>query len=342
MYYVLRNVYCTCRYTYYIYRKIYYVLRNVYYICRYTYYIYRYIYYALRINVYSTCRNIYYVLGIFKKNSPYKKTGVKEVSPLRWLPLFDLIWDILPDLMHIITGIWKRHFLDMLKGNRKPAQAKQRKSWTKEENAKLEADHKKCLEELQTWTLTKEEGATLDARSRSLGGESTWIRSNLEVYSHGGVLTAHDWMQLVQCAGVYLFANLLPNDERRMDAACSLLRACNKILTLTSAFNSENREVIDQLKLEVTEALCEIESVIPKTELAVMFHILLHVPDCMYRWNSVRNFWSFFGERAMGYFIRFINNRDLAAENIMTAYCRLRLMLDSHPGIVMCISKFDS
>ena len=32
------------------------------------------------------------------------------------------------------------------------------------------------------------------------------------------------------------------------------------------------------------------------------------------------NYWSFFGERMMGYIIRFIHNRDLAAENIMTAY----------------------
>jgi hypothetical protein len=37
--------------------------------------------------------------------------------------------------------------------------------------------------------------------------------------------------------------------------------------------------------------------VLPKTEMAVMFHILLHVPDAMYRWNAVRNFWGFFGER---------------------------------------------
>jgi hypothetical protein len=37
--------------------------------------------------------------------------------------------------------------------------------------------------------------------------------------------------------------------------------------------------------------------VLPKTEMAVMFHVLLHVPDAMYRWNAVRNFWGFFGER---------------------------------------------
>lgn len=38
--------------------------------------------------------------------------------------------------------------------------------------------------------------------------------------------------------------------------------------------------------------------------------------------------------RAMGHFIRFINNRDLAAENIMTAYARQRVILDSAPGTI--------
>jgi hypothetical protein len=39
----------------------------------------------------------------------------------------------------------------------------------------------------------------------------------------------------------------------------------------------------------------------------------------------------------MGYFIRFIHNRDLAAENIMTAYCRSSLIRDSHPGAVQAL-----
>ena len=42
--------------------------------------------------------------------------------------------------------------------------------------------------------------------------------------------------------------------------------------------------------------------------------------------------------RAMGYFIRFIHNRDLAAENIMTAYCRFRLVLDSCPGSIFSVT----
>ena len=38
--------------------------------------------------------------------------------------------------------------------------------------------------------------------------------------------------------------------------------------------------------------------------------------------------------RCMGFLIRFIHNRDLAAENIMTANCRLRAVLNSPPDVV--------
>lgn len=72
-----------------------------------------------------------------------------------------------------------------------------------------------------------------------------------------------------------------------------------------------------------------------------MFHVLLHVPDAMFRWNAVRNFWGFFGERTMGYLIRHIHNRDLAAENIMTAYVRLRFILKTYPQTINnMVSRF--
>lgn len=143
----------------------------------------------------------------------------------------------------------------------------------------------------------QETGRRLDERSKSLSGEPSWIRSNLEVYTHGSTLTSHDWIQLVQSAGDYVLAGLFPENDRKSSALHALLAVCNAVIRMTSTYGQEDRGEINKLKLEVTEALCHIESVVPRTELAVMFHILLHVPDCIYRWNSVRNFWSFFTER---------------------------------------------
>lgn len=39
----------------------------------------------------------------------------------------------------------------------------------------------------------------------------------------------------------------------------------------------------------------------------------------------------------MGHLIRFIHNRDLAVENICTAYIRTRLLLSTHPDVIASI-----
>jgi hypothetical protein len=168
-------------------------------------------------------------------------------------------------------------------------------------------------------------GKELDWRTRSLAGEPKWIRSGLEVFSRGAALNSHDWVNMMQSAGDFILADLFP-DQAKMRALLALHRVCNELVKVSSVYNADNRDDLDRLKLRTIEALCLIESVIPATELAVMFHIIIHVPDCVYRWNNVRNYWSFFGERIMGYRIRFIHNRDLAAENICTANLRLRYM----------------
>ena len=275
--------------------------------------------------------------GVYKKDLPYKSTGVKEVSPLTYLPLFDIVWDILPDMMHIVPGIWERHIFPLLAGKRKlPSAVKARKKNTERENANLMHAHTSCCAQIAEWTLSKDTIADVDGRSRALAGEPSWVRSNLEIFTHASTLTSHDWIQLVQSAGHYILAGIFPDraQQRKEKALQALVAACNAVLTMTSDRDSDSRDQVDRVKVQVVEALCLCESVLPVTELPVMLHILLHVPDCVYRWNAVRNFWSFFGERAMGYIIRFIKNRDLAAENIMTTNCRMRLILDCPPGAV--------
>jgi hypothetical protein len=90
-----------------------------------------------------------------KKDAPYKTTGVKECSPLRFVHLFDLVWDILPDMMHIVPVIWKGHIFKMFRGLRMPAQVKPRKKYTDAQNKKLMKDHDKAKEHLRGWTLSE-------------------------------------------------------------------------------------------------------------------------------------------------------------------------------------------
>ena len=48
----------------------------------------------------------------------------------------------------------------------------------------------------------------LDSRSLALAGDSSWIRSNIEVYSHSGTMTAHDWIQIITKAGDYIMHDI--------------------------------------------------------------------------------------------------------------------------------------
>ena len=66
-----------------------------------------------------------------------------------------MTWDILADMMHIITGIFKRHLCALLAGKRVPAAVKSRKKNSPAENRALAAAHKECKEIIKTWTLSK-------------------------------------------------------------------------------------------------------------------------------------------------------------------------------------------
>lgn len=90
-----------------------------------------------------------------KKDAPYKTTGVKHLSELAQLPLFDMVWDVLPDMMHIINGIWKSHVIALIKGERIPAPCRPKKSLTAEENEALMRKATALKEELREWEVNK-------------------------------------------------------------------------------------------------------------------------------------------------------------------------------------------
>ena len=71
------------------------------------------------------------------------------------------------------------------------------------------------------------------------------------------------------------------------------------------------------LRDKVAKALCLLERDFPGTELSIAIHELIHVPDFVFRWNAVRNYWCFVVERMVGYMKTFIKNRSLSVENMV-------------------------
>lgn len=288
-----------------------------------------------------------------KNSAPHKKTGIKQYCPLADLPMWDMAKDFVPDMMHIISGIWSRHIFDLLLGSRQPAEPQKRKH--QDAFQAHQFAYRKTLKVQKWWQVTKEQKAALDFRSRSLGGLPGWIRNNLEVCTHKSALKSHDWIHLVQAAGPYLLRDLYGGHDqlqpdcqtvdaqqsRRMrlkiqEALLGLVRICNKLLNLTSGSlagdvdDRGDRDMIDLVRVELAESLSLMEAVSPLTDLPVILHILIHTPDTVYRWNGLRNSWSFFAERTVGWVIRHVQNRDLAVENICRTLSR-RLYVASQP-----------
>jgi hypothetical protein len=109
-------------------------------------------------------------------------------------------------------------------------------------------------------------------------------------------MTAHVWLRVIGDAGEYMFKDLYEDDFKN-EALSALLRVTTTLLKATSAVDTPVRDDTDKLKVEIVEALCLCEVVLPSTELNILFHVMLHIPDMIYRWNLVRNFWCYFGER---------------------------------------------
>jgi len=109
-------------------------------------------------------------------------------------------------------------------------------------------------------------------------------------------MTAHDWMLILFQAGSYVMHDIFKH-EKRNDALLSLLNTTSEMATVVSGWKDDNTNDLQELRLQLTEAACKMEAVLPATELSPLFHILIHVPDMIYRWNNIRNFWCFFGER---------------------------------------------
>ena len=85
--------------------------------------------------------------------APAKETGVKLLSPLHLLPLFDLVWDICADYMHIHLRMWSGHTFPLFRGTRTPAAVRPRQSWTDAQNTELMEKHEQAKEDVLAWKV---------------------------------------------------------------------------------------------------------------------------------------------------------------------------------------------
>ena len=131
-----------------------------------------------------------------------------------------------------------------------------------------------------------------------------------------------DWLTFLRTCVPYVMGDTGPLLPR--EAFKAMTEALNAILDATADFDpddeeNEAREKTRALHLQVIESLCLMERDFPLSELSIFVHEILHVPEFVYRWNSVRNFWCFTTERFVGWMKGFVKNRSLSVENMVPA-----------------------
>jgi hypothetical protein len=278
----------------------------------------------------------------YENAAPHHETGITELSPLSHLPGFDLCWDFAPDMFHIVEGVFQSHIVPMLKGKRRPKMPKRTANVSNQQWKKIQQSFEREKARVRSWELPKKVLRRLDERSRVLGGETGWFNSGRAICKRTGSLKAHDWVKIAEGAWQYIFHGLYnesPNQQESLyeflSALSAILGACSHADNVDVALDIHStRTDMSKLKKKVVNAMALFDREFPMTEKAGVFHIILHVPDFIYRWGSVRNGWCFYGERVIGWLMRFIKNRDMAVESIVMALGKNSAVCQLPPGVI--------
>ena len=142
-----------------------------------------------------------------------------------------------------------------------------------------------------------------------------------------------DWLAFLRSSVPYVFGNVGPIHPQ--ESYFGMVDLLKSLLDATADFDpdddaTEADEASRRLHLQAIEALCVLERDFPLTEMAIFVHEILHVPEFIFRWNGVRNYWCFACERFVGWMKGFVKNRSLSVENMVhfayILYCMLYIM----------------
>jgi hypothetical protein len=154
------------------------------------------------------------------------------------------------------------------------------------------------------WKLSPTILADINTRSNFLGGEPSWIPTQMNFIDKTFKLKAVDFVRASRGAMTYIFAGVFDtldtvNQKNAFTSFIESLRLC-----LTTHCNADGKPLtsmsktkIAKLKEQVVETLSLLEMCTAHTFFDRIPHILQHVPMAIGRWNSCRNFWAFASER---------------------------------------------
>ena len=154
-----------------------------------------------------------------------------------------------------------------------------------------------ALQECDACVMPEATRNKVDERHGALGGTKDWIRAAAMPFRRTGSCKAVDWKRLLQFGLDYCFADCIPQPCKR--AFWTAVKVFQDLLGATCDVDGEGQpeERLRELQRECVLALSLLDRDLPETEKAIIIHAILHLPECVYRWNNVRNTWAFHCER---------------------------------------------
>jgi hypothetical protein len=156
------------------------------------------------------------------------------------------------------------------------------------------------------WHTTKKTRKQADERMVHVAQIPGHFSRGSRVFQNYGSFKSADWLHFLTTGILHVLKPMLKGKAAK--ALVALVRALRLALDATSdrdpfvtAFPEDdfNRraKLCADLKLKIVELLVIYEDGVAISELPNVLHVLIHVPDAIYRWNSVRNMWCFTNER---------------------------------------------
>lgn len=270
---------------------------------------------------------------------PCKLSGMrKTICPLYKAPgagpsgRFDPTVYAPRDLAHIFKEIFK-HLMALFKGERS-CEGKLKKPKDLPANRKLKRKKiREYAERLAAWEKQEEDRAELkrkmkehqispklqklaDKRYQRIVGPSGFMRDEALPFQRTGHFGMYD-VHMFFTSGICKLVLAPPVLKERTFRVVCILCDCFKLLACVTP----HVDMLRELGPKLTAALCDFEAEFPRTEHAIIFHLLLEVYFSIQKLGPPDSWWMYIFERFVGRMSRKIKDRGHPNENLVNTYC---------------------
>jgi hypothetical protein len=158
------------------------------------------------------------------------------------------------------------------------------------------------------WQTTTAERKQADKRMIEVSAvPNGHFSGRLRIFQNTGSFKSADWIHLITTGMLHVLRPMLRGQAvGALDALVRIFRlvleACSDrdphVVAFPEDDEARRKNEMRRLKTKVARLLCAYERGAPLGNLPRIVHLLIHVPDLIFRWNSVRNMWCFFNERS--------------------------------------------